>query len=112
MELNEKIIQAIEEKKGFDVVKIDLSELNAFTDTFIICSGASTVQTIAIFRHIHKELKKEYKVRGIEGENYGQWILLDYNNTLVHIFTEEIRKKYDLELLWADGKFTEYNRDE
>ncbi len=112
MDINDLIVEAIQEKKGYGIVKIEIGELSTIADTFIICSGATAVQTQAIFRNIKQKLKKTMKIRGIEGESYGQWILMDYYDTIVHIFTDDMRKKYELELLWADGIIHHYDEED
>ena len=105
----EIILEAIREKKGHQVVSIDLSEVeNSICDCFIICHGESTTQVSAIAESIEKKLKEEAGVRAhhVEGMQNSQWILLDYFDILVHVFQEEFRSFYRLEELWADGKFT------
>ncbi len=106
------IIDAILEKKGFDVVSINIGEISTFADYFVICSGASTVQTKAIYENIYRKLKKQYKIIGIEGNNNGYWILMDYGDIIIHIFHKDTREKYSLELLWADGKIVKYDGEE
>lgn len=112
MDINELIVEAIREKKGYKIVKIDIGELTSIADSFIICSGATPVQTKAIFSNIKKKLKGKAAISGTEGEDYGQWILMDYYETIIHIFTDAMRDKYNLELLWADGDFHEYDSEE
>lgn len=102
----EMIIEAIFEKKGFDVNVIDLREISPIADYFVVCTGISSVQTQAIADNVARKLKRSYKVSGIEGEENGLWILLDYSDVLVHVFQPHTREKYGLEHLWADGKIT------
>ncbi|MDX2042755.1 MAG: ribosome silencing factor [Acidobacteriota bacterium] len=94
-----------EEKKALDVLVLRLSALTEFTDYFVICSGNSTRQTQAIADEITDQLKK-LKVRPLhaEGYNNGEWILIDYGIFVVHVFTEQSRKFYDLERLWRDAE--------
>ncbi|MFO8062238.1 MAG: ribosome silencing factor [bacterium] len=103
----EIIKESILEKKGFDIKIIDISELTTIADFFVICSGATFVQTNAIYRNIRRNMKKHYKIHGEEGEDSGDWILMDYSDVIVHIFVPETRERFNLELLWADGKFLE-----
>jgi ribosome-associated protein len=111
-EIVNSIIEGIKEKKGENIVAIDLHELeNAVTDHFIICHGSSNRQVDAIADHIEKKLRKQYheSVFHKEGEQQANWILLDYSNFVVHIFQKDVRERYKLEELWADGKTTVIN---
>jgi ribosome-associated protein len=110
-ELNDLIIESIREIKGKEIVKIDLRKLHdASTDYFIICSGESTTQVRAISENITKKVKQNLKELplNVEGKTESRWILLDYFNTVVHVFHPESRLYYELEELWSDGKITEY----
>ena len=103
------IIDAIGEKKGHQIVSIDLREVeHSICDFFIICHGESTTQVSAIAESIEKKLKEEARIRAhhVEGMQNSQWVLLDYFDILVHVFQEEYRSFYKLEELWADGKIT------
>ncbi len=103
----ELILEAIREKKGHQIVSIDLSEVeNSICDFFIICHGESVTQVGAITESIEKKLKEEARMRAhhVEGLQNSQWVLLDYYDILVHVFQEEFRSFYKLEELWADGK--------
>ncbi len=110
-ELNDLIIDAIQDIKGKNIIKLDLSELHdAPTNTFVICEGESTTQVKAISENIKLRLKKElgeYPVNS-EGQESSTWICIDYFNTVIHIFYPETRKFYELEELWSDARFTEY----
>ena len=105
----ELILEAIREKKGHQIVSIDLSEVeNSICDFFIICHGESVTQVGAITESIEKKLKEEARIRAhhVEGLQNSQWVLLDYFDILVHVFQEEFRSFFKLEELWADGKVT------
>lgn len=93
-----------EAKKAEDIVILDLSGISSFTDFFIILNGNSARQNVAICEAIEQELKKE-KIRplSIEGRENAEWILMDYGNFIVHIFSERSREYYALEKLWGDG---------
>ncbi|MFO7979988.1 MAG: ribosome silencing factor [Candidatus Aminicenantes bacterium] len=97
-------IKAGKEKKGEHIVVIGLKEISSFTDYFIIISGNSSRQNIAIYENIEKELKKEniYPLH-VEGKENAEWILMDYGNFILHIFSKETREYYSLEKLWGDG---------
>lgn len=110
-ELNDLIIDAIQDIKGKNIIKLDLNELHdAPTNNFIICEGDSTVQVKAISENIKLRLKKElgeFPVNS-EGQESSTWICIDYFTTVVHVFYPDTRKFYELEELWSDAKFTEY----
>lgn len=97
-------IKAGKAKKGEHIVVIGLKEISSFTDYFIIISGNSSRQNIAIYENIEKELKKEniYPLH-VEGKENAEWILMDYGNFILHIFSKETREYYSLEKLWGDG---------
>ena len=106
---NKLIIEAIQEKKGHQIVTIDLTQVeNSICDRFIICHGESVTQVGAITDSIEKKLKEEAKIRAhhVEGLQNSQWVLLDYFDILIHVFQEEFRLFFKLEELWADGKVT------
>ena len=96
-------IQAAQGKKALDIVVMDLRGMTAITDYFIICSGRSSRQVMAIADHIQKEMR-DNRIRplGVEGVGSGHWILLDYDHVVVHIFYDPIRRFYNLEGLWVD----------
>jgi ribosome-associated protein len=101
------IVEAIMEKKGHQVVTIDLSEVdNSICESFIICHGESSTQVGAITESIARKLKTEAGIRAhhVEGLQNSQWVLMDFFDVLVHVFLEEFRSFYKLEELWADGK--------
>ncbi|MGE3062682.1 MAG: ribosome silencing factor [bacterium] len=105
--MNEKvnaIVEAIREKKGIDISVIDLTNISSFADYFVIATGISSVQTNAIRENIEKKMRRLSKLKGIEGERSGVWILMDYSEVIVHIFQPKERMKFSLEDLWADGK--------
>jgi ribosome-associated protein len=105
--LGKSIIDCIQEKKGQNIVHIDLSKTdNSVCDFFIIAHADSGTQVRAIANHVEESLKKKYKTRALHAEGYenAQWILLDYNSIVVHIFLEQIREYYKLEELWADAE--------
>ena len=98
-------IKAVLGKKALNVVALDVGELTSFADVFIICSGRSNRQVIAIAEFIQSDLKK-HKIRplNVEGTKDGQWILLDYGHVVIHVFYEPVREFYDLEGLWVDAE--------
>jgi len=100
------VLKGIFEKKGRDVLKIDLRELeNRIADYFIICHGTSTTQVDTICDSVEDTVRKTTgeKPLHIEGLDNCFWVLLDYGNVVVHIFLEKYREFYSLESLWADA---------
>lgn len=109
--LNDLIVDAIQDIKGKNIVKIDLRKLHdAPTDFFIICEGDSNVQVRAITDSIYRKLKDAHNVLAthIEGGLQSTWVVMDYFDIVVHIFYRDTRRFYELEDLWSDGAFTEY----
>ena len=103
------IVESIKEKKGKNIIQIDLSKLdNPLTDYFIICHGTSTTHVESIASNVEKQVKNQLlmKIKHVEGKNNAQWVLIDLHETIVHIFLEDARQRYNLEQLWADGKVT------
>jgi len=104
--LVETIIDGIQDVKGKNVVKLDLTELKqSVADYFIICSGESSTQVEGIYQSIARSTKKELDEKPWHAEGIGnaEWILLDYVDVVVHIFYKDVRKFYNLEDLWADA---------
>jgi ribosome-associated protein len=104
--LLESIIKGIFEKKGQNVLKIDLLKLeNRITDYFVICHAASGTQVGAICDSVEDTVRKDTgeKPFHVEGLDNCFWVLLDFGNVIVHVFLEEYRKFYSLESLWADA---------
>ena len=106
------IIKAIQEKKGENIVALDLRKIpEAVADFFVICEATSTIQIKAIADFVEEKVKKDcgenpYKH---EGFNALQWVLIDYVNIVVHIMQPETRKFYKLEEMWSDAALTEHN---
>lgn len=97
-------VDAALKKKAFDLLALDIREHSSFADFFIICSGSSNRQVQAIANSIEMDLKKQgiYPL-GIEGFNEATWILLDYDEVIIHVFYQPVREFYELERLWADA---------
>ncbi len=109
---NTLIIDSIQDIKGKNILKLDMRELyDAPTDFFIICEGDSNTQVRAIAENIRKRLKEEggQSPVHVEGARNSRWICMDYFNTVVHVFYKDTRAFYELEDLWSDAKFTEYD---
>ena len=99
-------VHAVQDKKGIDVVVLDLRKAGGFTDFFVICTGTNTRQISAIADAVRETLKREYDERPTlaEGVEKSEWILLDYFNFVVHIFSRECRAFYGLERLWGNAE--------
>ena len=105
--------RAAAEKKAIETVVLDLREIASFTEYFVICTGASTRQVQAISNSVEEELHKAgRRPSHIEGYSSAEWILLDYGDFIVHVFSSASRRFYDLERLWRDAKRVELPADE
>ncbi len=105
--LGRTIIDCIQEKKGSGIVQINLTKIdNSVCEYFIVAHADSNTQVKAIASHIDNHLRKQYKIKPLHSEGYenAQWVLLDYNSIIVHIFQQETRNFYKLEELWADAE--------
>lgn len=104
-ELADIVVNLIQSKKGYDITILDLRDLSAVADYFIICSGDANVHVKAIADEIDKMLRKNgIKCYHKEGYNSLNWVLLDYFDVVVHVFRKESREFYNLEKLWGDAK--------
>ena len=103
-------VQAALDKKAEDVIVLDLRKADGFTDYFVICTGASARQITAIADGVRETLKRDFEERPTlaEGIDRSEWILLDYFNFVVHIFSRECRKFYSLERLWGNAERLEF----
>ncbi len=91
--------------KAEDLILLKVAELSTITDYFVICTGKSSRHVLAIADHIEMCLgKKGVKPLGVEGRKQGHWVLLDYDDVVVHVFYEPVRRFYDLESLWSDAE--------
>jgi len=105
-EIEEKLsttVKALENKKADNIVILEVKKVSSVTDYLIICSGTSDRQVQAIAGSVEIDLKKQgVSPLGIEGLQEGRWVLMDYNDIIIHIFYEPTRIYYDLEGLWSD----------
>lgn len=109
LELDAEVQLAIHcaaDKKAFDIVALDLREIASFAEIFVIASGANQRQVQAIADEITEQVKKQLNTRPVRVEGYSsaEWILVDYGDFIVHIFSKEAREFYDLERLWRDAR--------
>ncbi len=100
---------AAQDKKAFDIVVLDLRAPGAFTDHFVLCSGRSPRQVKAIVDAISERLRDEGKRPSlVEGYDHAEWVLIDCFDVVIHVFTDDTRRFYDLERLWGSAKRIEY----
>lgn len=110
MKLVDKIVEAIQNKKGQRIITIDMRRLSPKPcDWFVICEGGSNIQVNAIADEVEDFARQETKEKPIAvvGRENAEWVALDYGNVMVHVFQRSAREFYDIEQLWADGKITE-----
>jgi ribosome-associated protein len=104
----EELVQAIAgyagDIKAADIVALDVGEVLDYTDAFVVCTGNTERQTKAIHDNVHERMKKDHGLlpRRVEGTQEAKWILMDYLDVVVHIFTPEMREFYGLERLWGE----------
>jgi ribosome-associated protein len=93
------------DRKAHEIVQLDLREIIGYADYFVICTGRSDRQAKAIHDAIHAGMKAEHGLlpRRVEGLTEGRWILMDYLDVIVHVFTPEAREYYRLEQLWGEA---------
>ncbi|EOR94705.1 Iojap protein [Arcticibacter svalbardensis MN12-7] len=109
--ISELAIFGIQEKKGNQIVRLDLRNINSsVADYFVVCHAESTTQVKAITKSIEDEV---YKVTGewplrVEGLQHGEWILLDYVDVVIHVFKTDKREYYGIEELWGDAETMHY----
>jgi len=107
-----RVVALAQEKKGRQIVLMDISKVSSFADYFVIITGASGTQIKAITDHIDNELRSE-NIYPVSKEGYQnlRWVLMDYSDVIVHILDHESREFYGIENLWADAKM-EFISDE
>lgn len=97
--------QALTDKKGEDVRVIEITEIASFADYFIIADGNNPSQISALVDNVEEQLSKAgYEPKRIEGVRNSNWVLMDYGDIIVHVFSKEDRLFYDLERIWKDGR--------
>ncbi len=105
-------LQAATDKKAEDPVALDLRDLSSFTDGFLICNGRNQRHVHAIASNIEEAMKKrKFPPRHIEGFRHGEWVLLDFFDLVVHVFTPERREFLQLERLWSDAPRLESGKE-
>lgn len=103
-ELAKKIVTILDNKKGRDIIGIDIRELTTLGDYFLLATGTSVPHVKALEEEVEDTLAKEgIEPRRVEGAQTATWILMDYQDVILHIFTGETREFYNMERLWADA---------
>ncbi|MBN2116967.1 MAG: ribosome silencing factor [Anaerolineales bacterium] len=99
------MVAALEDKKGEDILLLDIKDIASFTDYFVICNGTSDRMLDALAKAVLESTRKDYRKKGrVEGQSQEGWLVLDYGDVVVHLFSPDQRTYYDLEELWSDGK--------
>ena len=100
--------KTLADKKGQDIIIIDIQEKASFADYFVLCSGTSERQIQSLADEVEDKFAKEsLSVRTIEGKHGSGWILMDFGDIIVNLFTKETRERYSIEKIWGDCKFIE-----
>jgi ribosome-associated protein len=98
-------VNALEDKKGENILLMDIQEISSFADYFILCNGTSDRMLDALADTVSETAKKLYQINGrIEGTPRSGWVVIDLGDVVVHLFSPEQRSYYHLEELWAKGK--------
>lgn len=104
-EMVKTAVAALQDKKGEDIRVIDISGVTVIADYFIIASGSNPNQVQALVDNVEEQMYKAgYDDPRVEGYNTASWVLLDYNDVIAHVFSQDDRLFYDLERIWRDGK--------
>ena len=108
LDIVKKAVNALEDKKAEDIKVIDIGEVSSIADYFIIATGSNSNQLAAMQDAVDEVMYKAgIEAKQVEGNNNSTWILIDYNDVIVHLFSKEDRLFYDLERIWKDGKVIE-----
>lgn len=103
-QIMETAYKALDEKKGERITVIDISKVSSFADYFVITNGNSDTQMRALMDEVDEQMEKAgCQIKQKEGNHHGDWILMDYGDVIVHIFSKDSRSFYNLERIWRDG---------
>ena len=104
-ELARRLAAIADDKKGTDLVALDVRPLVSYTDYLVICTARNERQAKAIHDDVYHQLKRDgWLPARIEGEREAEWVLMDYLDAVLHIFTPELRERYRLEVLWGEAE--------
>lgn len=110
MDILNLIAQTIYDRKGFNIIALDVRGISSVTDYFIIAEGNVDKHVMSIAEGIRLSLKeKDIKPFCVEGMKDGDWVVLDYLDVIVHLLTPDLRSRYSLEDLWKEGEITDLN---
>lgn len=105
LELAHTIVNALEEKKGENIILLDLQKIAMFTDFFVICTGTSDRMLDALAEGVEDTAREKHAIKGRrEGHPSSGWVVVDFGQVIVHLFAPETRDYYKLEDLWREGK--------
>lgn len=106
LDLAHTTVDTLEQKKGDDILLLDLSEVSMITDLFVICTGRSERTLKALATEVQRRIKSAHAARPlqVEGDASSGWVLIDYGPVIVHLFSPTLRDYYSLEELWKDGR--------
>ena len=105
LDLAHTVVDALEAKKGEDILLLDLQKVAMFTDYFIICTGTSDRMLDALADGVEEQVREKLQIKGRkEGQASSGWVIVDFGSVLVHLFAQEVRSYYKLEELWREGK--------
>ena len=106
-------VRAAESKKATDIKVLDLTGITSFTDHFVVCTGSNPRQIQAISDEVTLQLKDHGELPlSVEGYSQAEWVLVDYGDFLVHIFSPKAREYYSLERLWRNAKLIDFEKSE
>ena len=100
--LTDLVVEALDDVKARDIIKLDVRDMTTVTDYMVIASGTSNRHVQALVENVAEKAKKAgHRPTGIEGEEGGEWVLLDLQDALVHVMLPKVREFYNLEKLWS-----------
>lgn len=100
--------KALDDKKAYDIKILDIKKISSIADYMVIADGTNKNQVQAMCDAVTEEMGKAgFLSKSIEGYSEGGWILLDYYDIIIHIFSDEARRFYDIERIWSDGKYVD-----
>jgi ribosome-associated protein len=103
-QLSDLVVDALDDVKGVDIVKLDVRDMTTVTDYMVVASGTSSRHVQALVDNVAEKVREAgHKPVGVEGEEGGEWVLLDLQDTLVHVMLPKMREFYNLEKLWSLG---------
>jgi ribosome-associated protein len=99
------VVDALEEKKGEDILLLDIQEQTTFTDYFVICNGTSDRMLDSLANAAIERVKEKFDFKGrVEGQPRDGWVVVDFGSVVLHLYSPDMRDYYQLEELWSDGK--------